>query len=341
MGSFYRRVAAVAATFALGWAALGVATPAAAAASCETYFKSYNTVKVGTKGTQTKAAQCLIRRSKRPVRADGSFSAADAAQLRQFQRSVGLARTGVVNDPTWIALIAHGSRPTLEAGDRSANVTRLQRALRAAGYKTLTGTGFYGAQTVTAVKAVQRGNGIKATGIVGPKFWRLLQSGKLKKGKKASPAPAVASRKASNKAAVALAFAKRQLGDSYGYGATGPNRWDCSGLTQGAYKAAGVKLPHSARGQLKYGKAIAKRSLSGRPGVLLLPVRHVAIYAGNGKVIHASSPGQARRLHQDGLHAVCGGAPHRRSDPLPPQRESGHRLQNPAQISCSLWPLSE
>ena len=39
---------------------------------------------------------CLIRRSKRPVRADGSFSAADAAQLRQFQRSVGLARTGVV-----------------------------------------------------------------------------------------------------------------------------------------------------------------------------------------------------------------------------------------------------
>ena len=41
----------------------------------------YDTVKVGTKGAQTKAAQCLIRRSKRPVRADGSFSAADAAQL--------------------------------------------------------------------------------------------------------------------------------------------------------------------------------------------------------------------------------------------------------------------
>jgi cell wall-associated NlpC family hydrolase len=293
MGKFYRRVGAVAATFALGWAALGVATPAAAAAGCETYFKTYNTVKVGTKGAQTKAAQCLIRRTDRPVRADGSFSAADAAQLRQFQRSVGLARTGVVNDPTWIALIAHGSRPTLEAGDRSTSVTRLQRALRAAGYKTLTGTGFYGSQTVTAVKAVQRGNGFKATGIVGPKFWRLLQSGDLKKGKKAAPARAVASAKASNKAAVALAFAKRQLGDSYGYGASGPNRWDCSGLTQGAYKAAGVKLPHSARGQLKYGKAIAKKSL--RPGDLVFfysPVSHVAIYAGNGKVIHASRPGK-------------------------------------------------
>jgi cell wall-associated NlpC family hydrolase len=293
MGKFYRRVAAAAATFALGWAALGVATPAAAAASCETYFKTYNTVKVGTKGAQTKAAQCLIRRTDRPVRADGSFSAADAAQLRQFQRSVGLARTGKVNDPTWIALIAYGSRPTLEAGDRGVNVIRLQRALRAAGYKTLTGTGFYGSQTVTAVKAVQRGNGFKATGIVGPKFWRLLQSGRLKPGKKAAPAPAVASVRASNKAAVALAFAKRQIGDSYGYGSTGPNRWDCSGLTQGAYKAAGVKLPHSSRGQMKYGKAIAKRSL--RPGDLVFfysPVSHVAIYAGNGKVIHASRPGK-------------------------------------------------
>ena len=293
MEKFYRRVGAIAATFALGWAALGVATPAAAAASCETYFKTYDTVKAGTRGAQTKAAQCLIRRTHRPVRADGTFSTGDAAQLRQFQRSVGLPRTGVVNDPTWVALIAYGKRPTLEAGDRGSDVTRLQRTLRAAGYKTLTGTGFYGAQTVNVVKFVQRGNGFKATGIVGPKFWRLLQSGKLKKGKKASPAPAVAAAQASNKAAVALAFAKRQLGDRYGYGGTGPNTWDCSGLTQGAYKAAGVKLPHNSRAQMKYGKAIAKKSL--RPGDLVFfysPVSHVAIYAGDGKVIQASRPGK-------------------------------------------------
>jgi cell wall-associated NlpC family hydrolase len=294
MAKFYRRVAAAAATFALGWAALGVATPAAAAASCETYFKSYNTVKVGTKGAQTKAAQCLIRRAKRPVRADGSFSSADASQLRQFQRSVGLARTGVVNDPTWIALIAYGPRPTLSAGDRGVHVIRVQRALRAAGYTSLTGTGFYGTKTVTAVKKVQRGNGIKATGTVGPKTWRLLQSGKLKPGKNApAPARAVASARASSKAAKALAFAKRQIGDSYGYGSTGPNRWDCSGLTQGAYKAAGVKLPHSSRGQMKYGRKVAKSSL--KPGDLVFfysPVSHVGIYAGNGKVIHASRPGK-------------------------------------------------
>lgn len=294
MNTFYRRLAAVAATFGLLWAALGVATPAAAATACETYFRAYTTVKVGTRGAQTEAAQCLIRRTKRAVRVDGSFSAADATQLRKFQDSIGRARTGAVTKSTWIALISYGSRPTLSAGDRGANVTRLQRALRAAGNKSLTGTGFYGSTTVAVVKNVQRGNGLKVTGKATPALWRLLQSGKVKAAKKApKPKAAVASAKASTKGAKALAFAKRQVGDSYGFGASGPNRWDCSGLTQGAYKAAGVKLPHSSRGQMKYGRPVSRSAL--KPGDLVFfysPVSHVALYAGNGNVIHASRPGK-------------------------------------------------
>ena len=294
MGKILKRVGSAAAVFALTWAALGAATPAAAATTCRTYHSTYNIVKVGSKGAQTTAVQCLLHRTKRPVRADGSFSTADATRLKAFQKSVGLKQTGVVNDPTWIALIAYGSKPTLSAGDRGANVVRLQRALRAAGYKTLTGTGYYGQLTVTAVKKVQRGNGFTATGTVGPKFWTLLQSGRLKPGKNASPAPsAPASSKGSSKGAKALAFAKKQIGDSYGYGGTGPNRWDCSGLTQAAYKAAGVKLPHSARGQMKYGRSVSKSAL--KPGDLVFfysPVRHVSLYAGSGKVLHASSPGK-------------------------------------------------
>jgi len=280
--------------FALTWAALGAATPAAAATACRTLFTTYNTVKVGSTGAQTTAVQCLLRRAKLSVRADGSFSAADATRLKSFQKSVGLKRSGVVTDPTWIALIAYGTKPFLSVGDRGVHVVRLQRALRAAGYTRLTGTGYYGPITVAAVKAVQRGNGFKPTGVVGPKTWSLLQSGRLRPGKKASPAPApsAASSKRS-KGAIALAFAKKQLGDSYGYGGTGPNRWDCSGLTQGAYKAAGVKLPHSSRGQMKYGKKVAKSQL--KPGDLVFfysPVSHVSLYAGGGKVIHASRPGK-------------------------------------------------
>ena len=293
MGKFSRRLAAVAAAAGLAWATLGAVTPAEAA-SCETSFKTYGAVKVGTRGAQAEAVQCLIRRTHRPIRADGSFSAADATTLKSFQRSVKLTPTGRVNKGTWIALIAVGSRPGLNAGDRGSDVVRLQRALRAAGYKSLTGTGFYGAKTVDAVKMVQRGNRHKATGTVGSKFWRLLQSGKLKPGKKApKPKRAVASASASSKGAKALAFAKRQIGDSYGYGSTGPNRWDCSGLTQGAYKAAGVKLPHSSRGQMKYGRSVKKSALKAGDLVFFYsPVSHVAIYAGGGKVIHASRPGK-------------------------------------------------
>jgi cell wall-associated NlpC family hydrolase len=258
-------------------------------------FTTYNTVKVGSAGAQTTAVQCLLRRTQRPVRPDGSFSAADATRLKSFQKSVGLKQTGVVNDPTWIALIAYGSKPFLSTGDRGVHVVRLQRALRAAGYETMTGTGYFGPLTATAVKAVQRGNGFKATALVGPRFWSLLQSGRLKPGRQASPTPALGgtSSKGSSKAAIALAFAKRQLGDRYAYGGTGPDSWDCSGLTQAAYKAAGVKLPHSARGQFAYGRKVTKSQL--KPGDLVFfysPIHHVSLYAGDGKVLHASRPGK-------------------------------------------------
>jgi cell wall-associated NlpC family hydrolase len=294
MGKILRWVGSAAAVFALTWAALGVATPAAAATTCRTFFPTYKTVTVGSAGAQTTAVQCLLRGTKRPVRPDGSFSAADATWLKSFQRSVRLKQTGVVNNSTWIALIAHGTKPTLSTGDQGVHVVRLQRALRAAGYTVLTGSGYFGPNTLAVVKSVQRGNGLKATGRVGPKFWSLLQSGQPKPGRKARPLPApAASSRGSSKGAIALAFAKLQLGDRYGYGGTGPNRWDCSGLTQGAYQAAGVQLPHSARGQFRYGQKVTKSQL--KPGDLVFfysPIHHVALYAGGGKVLHASRPGK-------------------------------------------------
>ena len=90
----------------------------------------------------------------------------------------------------------------------------------------------------------------------------------------------------------ALAYAKKQLGDKYKYGAAGPNRWDCSGLTMKAWGSAGKKLPHSAKGQSKKGKKIKKSQL--RKGDLVFfysGTSHVGIYAGGGKVIHAPKPG--------------------------------------------------
>nr|WP_238345684.1 NlpC/P60 family protein [Actinopolymorpha cephalotaxi] len=107
-----------------------------------------------------------------------------------------------------------------------------------------------------------------------------------------APAPAPAP-SGSGRGATALAFAKAQLGEPYVFGADGPNSWDCSGLTMGAWRAAGVSLPHSSRSQYAISTKISKSQLQIGDLVLFYSDRHhVGIYAGNGMVIHAPRPGK-------------------------------------------------
>ena len=97
---------------------------------------------------------------------------------------------------------------------------------------------------------------------------------------------------ASGKGQVALDFALAQLGDPYVWGGTGPDGWDCSGLTQAAWAAAGVSLPRSSYQQIGVGTRVSWDNLS--PGDLLFfysPISHVGIYAGNGQMVHAVKPG--------------------------------------------------
>ena len=96
----------------------------------------------------------------------------------------------------------------------------------------------------------------------------------------------------SGRAGIALRYAVKQIGDSYVWGAAGPIRWDCSGLTMRAYEQAGVRLPHSSRAQFGYGRSIARSNLL--PGDLVFfgtPISHVGIYVGKGKMVHAPRPG--------------------------------------------------
>jgi cell wall-associated NlpC family hydrolase len=97
---------------------------------------------------------------------------------------------------------------------------------------------------------------------------------------------------ASGRGARALAFARAQLGKPYRFGAAGPGAYDCSGLTMAAWGAAGVGLPHSSEAQYGVGRPVAKSDL--QPGDLVFfysGVSHVALYVGNGVVIHAPHPG--------------------------------------------------
>ncbi|MEU3963338.1 NlpC/P60 family protein [Streptomyces buecherae] len=99
------------------------------------------------------------------------------------------------------------------------------------------------------------------------------------------------------KAQRAIDFARAQLGKPYVWGATGPSAYDCSGLTQGAWRAAGVTLPRTTWDQVKAGKRIATTNLA--PGDLVFfydDSSHVGLYIGEGKMIHAPKPGANVRI---------------------------------------------
>jgi cell wall-associated NlpC family hydrolase len=107
----------------------------------------------------------------------------------------------------------------------------------------------------------------------------------------APPRPLVA-----GAAGAAVAYAYAQIGKPYLYGAAGPAAFDCSGLTKAAWAAAGVTLPHNAARQYSSMPHLTRADLA--PGDLVFyygDVHHVAIYIGNGMVIHAPQTGDAVR----------------------------------------------
>lgn len=98
---------------------------------------------------------------------------------------------------------------------------------------------------------------------------------------------------ASNRGAAALAAAKSKVGTPYVWGATGPNSFDCSGLTSWAFAQAGYTIPRMSQDQANAGTRIASQSAL-KPGDLVIfygDLHHVGFYAGNGQVLHAPKPG--------------------------------------------------
>jgi cell wall-associated NlpC family hydrolase len=92
---------------------------------------------------------------------------------------------------------------------------------------------------------------------------------------------------------VAIRTALSKVGAPYVWGASGPNGFDCSGLTSFAYAAAGISLPHSSGAQAGYGTPVSRSEL--KPGDLVFfysPISHVGLYIGNGMMVHARTFGQ-------------------------------------------------
>ncbi|MGW1998342.1 NlpC/P60 family protein [Embleya sp. NPDC001921] len=97
----------------------------------------------------------------------------------------------------------------------------------------------------------------------------------------------------SGRAGLAIEFAREQLGKSYVSGAEGPDSYDCSGLTQASWAAAGVKLSRTTYTQIKDGPKITSiDQLKEGDLIFFYPDnRHVGLYIGNDMMIHAPRPG--------------------------------------------------
>ncbi|WP_431043863.1 NlpC/P60 family protein [Streptomyces sp. P1-3] len=99
------------------------------------------------------------------------------------------------------------------------------------------------------------------------------------------------------RAALAVSYAYGALGKPYVWGATGPSGYDCSGLAQAAWRAAGVDLPRTTYTQITTGTRVPRSELA--PGDLVFfysGVSHVGLYIGGGKMIHAPRPGAPVRI---------------------------------------------
>ena len=261
------------------------------------------------------------------------YNAAAISAIKRFQSACGMTQTGIA-DQNMLRIIYSGYAPvsellykTLAKGENSDYVSRLQARLYALGYLSKTGslTGEYGDKTVAAVKLFQNTNGITATGTADPATLKALYSldaKKLPSGAKAADYSSGSSGGTSTylnsvpdglasitnsysagmsnaeKLEYAIYLAQGALGCPYVYGATGPSKFDCSGLTTYIFKAVGVKLERTAynqgyddtyekiegwqnlkRGDIVFFNTISDSDLSD----------HAGVYIGEGYFIHASS----------------------------------------------------
>ena len=94
----------------------------------------------------------------------------------------------------------------------------------------------------------------------------------------------------------AINYARSKLGSPYRWGAAGPSSFDCSGLTMMAWRAGGKSLPHYSAAQYSASTPISRAAL--QPGDLVFwgssprSIHHVALYIGNGQILHAPRTGK-------------------------------------------------
>ncbi len=233
---------------------------------------------------------------------DGMFGADTITAVKRFQESNGLIADGYIGPTTKAALMSSSAQGNaLAIGARGDDVTRVQNRLKELGYLKKA-TGYYGEDTETAVRNFQSTNKLTVDGKVGRHTMNTLFSDSAKKYKK--PSSSSSSGKSSNsssggsKANITganiesfISVAESKIGSKYVRGAKGPNSFDCSGFVYWCLNQVGVSQSYMTSAtwasSTKYTKIESMGDM--QRGDIIVFKGHVAIYAGGGVMIDASS----------------------------------------------------
>ena len=262
-----------------------------------------------------------------------NYTSLTTEAVKRLQAACGMEQTGVASEAL-LRVLYSGNAPkspilsiSLSSGDKGENVKRIQNRLLALGYLSSATSvdGDYGSTTANAIGLFQKTAGASATGTADNVTIRALYTAgapTLPSGSKPADYKAPASSGSSGnsssissdlasttdtyvsgmsnkqKLEYVIYVAQQQLGKKYVFGATGPNTFDCSGLTYYCFKKIGVTLKRTAysdgydssrqkisgisalkRGDLVFFNTVSDSDLSD----------HIGIYLGDGYFIHASS----------------------------------------------------
>lgn len=141
-------------------------------------FSSYPKLKLGSKGAEVSALQCLLTKQGFDANVTGTFTKNTRTALDAFRKSRSWPKRSETTRPTWTALLAAGSKPrVLKQGSVGESVWRLQRTLIAAGLKPSL-NGIYDPKTVTSVKTYRENNELPRYSTTESTVWTLLQRGR-------------------------------------------------------------------------------------------------------------------------------------------------------------------
>ena len=298
------------------WDKLNSGAGSAATSKDTTSVNSTPKLRRGNRGDAVKDLQNLLNNAGAGIKVDGSFGRGTYNAVRNFQSSAGIGVDGVVGPRTWDKLnsgagsaatskdtTSVNSTPKLRRGNRGDAVKDLQNLLNNAG-AGIKVDGSFGRGTYNAVRNFQSSAGIGVDGVVGPRTWDKLNSGKVeisttRAASTAAPAPKTSAQSDVSGEAI-VESAKKYLGTPYVWGGSSPSGFDCSGLTSKVYREHGISIPRTARKQAFGGTIISESEA--RPGDLVVFTQnnygHVGIYAGDGKVVDASRSRQ-KVVHRD------------------------------------------